>query len=445
MCQEPLPTDILACVSALGATVAQWAHEHGGATLAEQEAAVQAAVRAALPALLGAMRRLTTPDLDPALSAVQRRCPGCDHLVRMQSVRPRTLLTSCGAVTYRRSYYPCPRCHTGFCPADAVLGVTPNRHVSATLDAWLVSLGTSTTFDEAVALLAQLTGLSVGAETVRQQCLVAGAALRAAEDAAVVQVQATQEAAEPVDAAPGALVVEADGAMIAYLDGWHEVKVGAVGGTTTADGHLTALSYIAVRAGPDRFGPRLLTEAARRGALDVVGWDGGLRGTSLALLRPVHLLGDGAPWIWHLAAEHFGDRTEAVDFYHAVQHLATVAGACFGEGTPEAAAWLQTQRHLLHQDGVAPVRAALGALTAPTLATRDVLRRERGYFATNAARMDYPALRARGLPIGSGAIESAAKHVVQHRMKRPGQRWSDHGGDAMLALRARRASRRPLA
>lgn len=54
--------------------------------------------------------------------------------------------------------------------------------------------------------------------------------------------------------------------------------------------------------------------------------------------------------------------------------------------------------------------------------------------------MDYPSLRLDGLP-----IESAADDVVQRRMKRAGMRWSDTGGDAMLALRALLRSRRTLA
>jgi hypothetical protein len=72
-----------------------------------------------------------------------------------------------------------------------------------------------------------------------------------------------------------------------------------------------------------------------------------------------------------------------------------------------------------------------------------VLRVERGYFATNAARMAYPAYRARGLPIGSGAVESAAKHLVQDRMKRAGMRWSYPGGQAILALCAHLANDHP--
>lgn len=53
-------------------------------------------------------------------------------------------------------------------------------------------------------------------------------------------------------------------------------------------------------------------------------------------------------------------------------------------------------------------------------------------------------MRACGLPIGSGAVESSARHVVQQRMKRAGQRWSEPGAAAMVALRARSVSQRPL-
>ena len=64
-----------------------------------------------------------------------------------------------------------------------------------------------------------------------------------------------------------------------------------------------------------------------------------------------------------------------------------------------------------------------------------VLKRERGYFSSNAARMQYPTLRKQQLPIGSGAVEASAKHLVQHRMQRAASRWSDLGARAILDLR----------
>jgi hypothetical protein len=442
MCQS-LPVDILAQLTALGTALVEQARQQRARPLSAIEAGVRQAVQAALPGLLGAVVQVATPDLDPALATVHRRCPQCDRRARMQAPRPRTLRTTCGPLTVTRPWYHCARCGHGFSPADATLGVPPRARLSPALEAWLVRLTVATPPREAAAVLADLTGLAVHPDTLREHTTAVGEALAAADDAASARVQATQEAAEPVDPVPGTLVVEADGALVRYRDGWHEVKIGVVGGA--ADGEVTAPSYVAAREGVEQFGPRLLAEAARRGALEVVRWDGPLGGHNLAVLPPVHVVGDGAHWIWDLAAAHFGERTEAVDFYHAAEHVWTVARAVYGAASEEAQTGATVCIRAMRAAGGTPVRAALAAIRPATAEAAATLRTERGYFATNAARMDYPALIAQGLPIGSGAVESAAKHVVQHRMKRPGQRWSERGARALLALRARAASHRTLA
>jgi hypothetical protein len=322
--------------------------------------------------------------------------------------------------------------------------VEPYERLSQGLRAWLVDLGGHTDFREAAYLVHQLTGLEVSPETIRQQTEQAGAELERAAQRASAEVERTQEAAAPLDPAPGQLVVETDGVMVRYRDGWHEVKLGLVGGQLR--GKLQAASYVASRASPDRFGPRLLAEAARRGALEVIAWEGPTPDLRLPRLRSVVVLGDGAPWIWNLAAEHFGEqRTEIVDFYHASEHLWTVARALQGDDPGAAAAWVGPQITNLRECGVAPVAMALRDARGPTPTAGDLLRRERGYFRTNAARMAYPIFRASGLPIGSGAIESAAKHVVQLRMKRPGARWSEPGAQAVLNVRCRLRSALPPA
>lgn len=50
--------------------------------------------------------------------------------------------------------------------------------------------------------------------------------------------------------------------------------------------------------------------------------------------------------------------------------------------------------------------------------------------------MDYRRFRQNGYPIGSGANESAHKHVLQARMKRAGQHWGLKGARRMSRLRA---------
>jgi hypothetical protein len=440
---EALPAGIVARLMTLAAELQAISQRQRDASLADHEAAVLAAVRGALPALLTAVVEAATSTLDPGVATVRQRCPHCGGRVRVDSWRPRQVRTVCGPITLRRPWYTCRPCGHGFSPVDATLALPPRARLSDALTGWLVRLGATTTFREAAAVLADLTGLDVAADTIRAQSTRCGTLLAAAQDAAVAQVQATREAAETVEPAPGTLVVETDGVMVRYQDGWHEVKVGLVGGVQA--GPLVAPSYVAAREEAEHFGPRLLAEAARRGALEVVDWEGPLGGRNLAVLRPVHLVADGAPWIWNLAEDHFGRRTEVVDFYHASEHLWEAARALHGADTPEATAWAHARLHELYKHGVAPVRTALAAARAPIPTAAETLRRERGYFATNAARMDYPAIRRQGLPIGSGAVESSAKHVIQQRMKRAGQRWSDHGGAAMLALRACTASgRSPL-
>ncbi|MGI9149279.1 MAG: hypothetical protein ACR2IK_22480 [Chloroflexota bacterium] len=84
----------------------------------------------------------------------------------------------------------------------------------------------------------------------------------------------TQEAAEPVDAAPELLVAAADGVHVRFQDGWHEAKVGEIAGCQVANGLpdtdpkarspvLLAPSYVASRAPVGQFGLLFLAEAAR--------------------------------------------------------------------------------------------------------------------------------------------------------------------------------------
>jgi hypothetical protein len=439
--RRTLPEKIVAVVEALAEDLADWCVEGRDRTLAVHEEAVLERVRRVLPLLLRAVVEQATSGLDVRLAHAREACPGCGQKGEPHGrARRRQLMTQCGAMTLERPWYHCQACGHGWSVVETTLGVAVRARLSEGLRGWVVRLGAAAPFREAAEVLAGLTGLELGAETIRRHAEAAGTALRASEDAAVAQVERTREAAEPVDPAPGLLVVETDGAMVRYQDGWHEVKLGLAAGWD--EGELRAPSYVAAREPALAFGARLAAEAARRGALAIVGWEGGVTGRGLAILREAAVYGDGAAWIWHLADERFAARLEVVDPYHAYQHLHTAARALLGD-TPAASEWVARRKAELLTAGIEPVLAALRA-KAPSAEAVAVLRTERGYFTTNAERMDYPALRLDGLPLGSGAIESAADHLVQRRMKRAGMRWSEAGADALLALRARLQSRRPL-
>ncbi len=98
--------------------------------------------------------------------------------------------------------------------------------------------------------------------------------------------------------------------------------------------------------------------------------------------------------------------------------------------------WLDRPCHALRHEGVTPVRAALAALAPQDAAGEDVVRTVRAYGVAHTARMAYPSFRARLFPLGSGAIESTVKHLMQQRPVLAGMRWTREGAHAVIHLRA---------
>jgi hypothetical protein len=444
-----LPDAIVAPVEACMGDLARWASQHRDADLSALEQAVRDGLRALAPQLLGGLITVTQRSLDPSMQRARPRCPACGTLGRLRGWRPRRLRTTCGPVAWERPWAQCPACRASWSPTDQTLGIAAQQRISASLRDWLVTLGALLPFRIAAEQLATLAGVAIGVETTRTITEAAGTVLdqRFQEEAAIVE--RTKAPAGEVEAAPGELVAETDGVMVRYQDGWHEVKLGVVGGwdPTLPDDrrHLHSPSYVATRAGVADWAGRWGAEVARRGGLQQVAYAGTGVGPGMATLRRIVVLGDGARWIWKAAAEQFGDRIEIVDWYHASEHVGTIARAVYGEGTAAAHGWAEARRTVLYEQGPAALLERCRDLAPGTPEARATVATERAYFQTNQARMRYPEFRAQGLPIGSGAVESSAKHVIQQRLKRAGCRWSEQGGQAMAVLCAHQATRRASA
>lgn len=70
--------------------------------------------------------------------------------------------------------------------------------------------------------------------------------------------------------------------------------------------------------------------------------------------------------------------------------------------------------------------------TSTKIGNPEIVRQAPGYFQERMAEMRYADFRAAGYPIGSGTVESAARNVVQPRMRRPGRGWAREKAAAML-------------
>ncbi len=62
------------------------------------------------------------------------------------------------------------------------------------------------------------------------------------------------------------------------------------------------------------------------------------------------------------------------------------------------------------------------------------------YLVNNTCLLHYDRALAEGLPIATGVIEGACRYLVKDRMGRTGACWSLTGAEAILRLRALRAS-----
>jgi hypothetical protein len=127
---------------------------------------------------------------------------------------------------------------------------------------------------------------------------------------------------------------------------------------------------------------------------------------------------------------------ELVDFYHAVEHLGKIAALRRRWTAPERRTWIARQRRRLLNGKVEEVQAAIESVCGSR--PGKALRRERDYFKRNIGRgrMDYARIAESKLPIGSGAIESAIRRVVNLRLKGASIYWHRQSAEAVLLLRS---------
>lgn len=149
---------------------------------------------------------------------------------------------------------------------------------------------------------------------------------------------------------------------------------------------------------------------------------------------------DGATWIWERAkkiASLIGiDENKcffALDYYHAVEHLSDLANLKKWS-KKEKNKWVNAQKKRLLQGDLEKFMAEINRVCKGSKNSK--VKRERAYFQKHLPHMHYAELKASGLPIGSGAVESSIRRVINLRLKGPGIFWHEDTADAMLMLRS---------
>ena len=233
---------------------------------------------------------------------------------------------------------------------------------------------------------------------------------------------ALQEAPAPVLCPNKVTYATADGLMLLMEEGYKETKLGRIFGADALiasavvdrGGQITSSDYVAHAGSWSAFWAK---------------WHVHLQAV-VAQGSELVFLSDGVVWLHEKLQEAYPDSVMILDFYHVMEHLGKVAEAGI-RSLKKRQDWLDACASLLLNSKLDQVMDRIRALSIPTDMRKGVC----AYLETNRHRLDYRLYRGRGLAIGSGAIESANKAVVQSRLKRSGQRWTQSGAQDVLNLR----------
>jgi len=237
----------------------------------------------------------------------------------------------------------------------------------------------------------------------------------------------------------GVIYIEADGAALNTRQKdengstWRENKLGEVFTTDDIyywlDKHgkkqhtLKRKEYVSYIGTADEFKKHLFACAIRNG---------------YGKYEETVLLGDGATWIRNMKEELFPDAQQILDYYHLCENVNKYAKHVFKMNEARYKPWADQICEALKAGDYQKVLCELG---------KPNCKRDKGcpvnlrnYIENNLCNIDYPTYIAKGYFIGSGAIESGNKTVLQQRLKQAGMRWNVESAQPLLTLKAKSES-----
>lgn len=367
----------------------------------------------------------------------------------------RSLLTLVGEVTLNRLGYGAPG-QDSVHPLDAALRL-PGRCYSYELQRRLVRVAVCGPFDEAVSILAELTGVEVPKRSAEQILIDTavdfeafyqqraddatstgeGDILVGAIDCKGIPMVKPEVATRVVRRKKGDKANKKKMATVAAVfsqpprvrtpEQVLDSLFGSPEGPTPKQRHPRPTDkrvWASLTIGKDAFIADVRAEMDRR--------DPGRSHTWV-------MVTDGERALQRRVAANFQGVTLVLDLLHVTEKLWKAAHALHPEGSPEAIAFVHERARRILRGEVSQVVKGLRQIVTKRRLTgnkANTLRSVADYFYANRTRMRYDFYLANGWPIASGAVEGACKTLVRDRFERSGMRWCPDGAEAMLKMRA---------
>lgn len=353
------------------------------------------------------------------------------HPLQLAGYRCKHVLAVVGQIKLQRAYYYCPKCQAGLIPQDEEWDLVAGSF-SPGVRRMMGRVGGKEPFAEGEKDLAELAGLQVTRKQVERESEQLGE-----------QMGQWRRPAELGRMAQGPIPVfylAYDGTGVPMVKRELRDRVGKQGEPKTREAKLGCIftqtqldeqgrpqrdenstSYVGAIENVEDFGPRLFQEAQRRG---------------IERAQKVVVLGDGAPWIWSLAEEHFPAALQIVDLFHAREHVVKVGKIIWPEKSPRRKQWIDERFVELDEGRIETLIGQIWKLSSQYPQHREKLEKETPYFASNRERMRYQEFRTQGLFVGSGVVEAGCKTIIGSRLKQSGMHWTVKGANAIIALRS---------
>ena len=350
------------------------------------------------------------------------------------------VLTEIGRVQIKRDYYFCRYCSKGGSPLDVELKLFGDHKVTMRMADLLTYSGqVAMSFEKASELMFKYTGMEIGESLIRTVTEETGEKVFQHDMKNAEQTYRNPEKTIPFvlpkDKKDGVLYIMMDGSSVNTIQkdecgsSWREMKLGLIFADydriKTKDGKviLTQKEYVTYFGEVGAFKKLIFDATARSG---------------YGRIKEVVVIGDGAHWIWNMCEEIFPEAVEILDYYHLSENVHKFGRYLHPDNDIEMKKWSKDILDKVDSGKVEQIIDELPDLEGVTLP--DHVPNLKKYIKNNKKRVEYPDYKKKGYYIGSGAIESGNKMVIQQRMKQSGMRWSLSGGQQIAALRAKYCS-----
>ena len=144
-------------------------------------------------------------------------------------------------------------------------------------------------------------------------------------------------------------------------------------------------------------------------------------------------ISDGATWLRNMISELFPEAIQILDKYHLIENIYDYAKFIFNEDIKKVEKFKDKIIGYCYSGEYNLIQKELSKykdISIPkTVCNLPV------YIENNKDKIDYSTYEHNGWFVGSGAIESSNKTVVQLRLKQSGMRWSVDGANYLITLR----------